>query len=72
MLPQRHEHLLGDVFRGLPIDERPHREPVDEARVPVVQVGERGLVAAGQALDQNPLRPGCPVPFVHEASRFHG
>ena len=57
MLPQVHEHLLGDVFRGLLIDECPHGKRVDERRVAVVQVGQRRLVAAGQALEQDPFGP---------------
>jgi hypothetical protein len=71
MLPQRHEHLLSDVLRGLPLDERPHREPIDETGVAVVQIDEGRLVAARQALDQNPLRPRGLMPFVHEASPLH-
>ncbi len=72
VLPQGHEHLLGDVLGGLPVDERPHGEPVDEAGVAVVQVDEGRLVAAGQTLDQDPLRPRGLMPFVHEASPLHG
>ena len=72
MLPQGHEHLLGDVLGGLRVDQRPHGEPVDEAGVTVVQVDEGRLVATGQALDQNPLRPPGLMPFVHEASPLHG
>ena len=71
MLPQVHEHLLGDVLGGLPLEERPHRQPVDEACVAVVQVGEGRLVAAGQALDQYPLSPRDLMSFVHEASPLH-
>ena len=71
MLPQGHEHLLGDVLGGLRVDERPHGEPVDEAGVAVVEVDEGRLIAAGQALDQNPLRPPGLMPFVHEASPLH-
>ena len=71
VLPQGHEHLLGDVLGGLPVDERPHGEPVDEAGVAVVQLDEGSLVAAGQALDQHPLRPRGLMPFVHEASPLH-
>ena len=71
VLPQRHEDLLGDVLGGLPFGERPHRQPVDEAGVAVVQIDERRLVAPRQALDQDTLRPWHPVPFVHEASPLH-
>jgi hypothetical protein len=35
MLQQGHEHLLGDVLRDLLVDERPHRQPVNEAGVAV-------------------------------------
>ena len=60
MLPQVDEHLLGDVFRGLLIDECAHRQRVDERRVAVVEVGQRRLVAVGQALDQDLFGPLAP------------
>src|SRR5256884_4940237 len=69
--PDAQERLLDGVLRELAVRRDPQRDPVGERREPVVQRGQRHLVATRDARQQSRLDlPGCGQgPASDEAAR---
>ena len=54
-LPQREEHLLGDVLGGVPVADDPRRQPEDVGAELVVEVGQRARVTRDEAVPDRQL-----------------